>query len=136
MGYELRMTGHNQSFARFGGVNIAKNIIVSQALLGLLAGIGGMSEVMGIHQRFNWQDIPSYGWDGIVVAIIARNHPLLVVVASLFLAYLRTGGQVLNLLSDVPAEMVLVIQSIIILFVTAEAFLSRWRNRIVVQELA
>ena len=57
-----------------------------------------------------------------------------IVAASFFLAYLRVGGQVLNLMSDVPAEMVTVIQSIIILLITAEAFLAQWRYRITVRQ--
>jgi len=133
-GYEIRMTGANESFARFGGINVFKVVILCQLIMGLLAGIGGMGEVMGIHRRFNWQASPGYGWDGVVVAIIGRNHPLLIVAASFFLAYLRVGGQVLNLMSDVPAEMVTVIQSIIILLITAEAFLAQWRYRITVRQ--
>jgi len=132
-GYELRMTGANARFARFGGINVFKVVVLCQLILGLLAGVGGMEEVMGIHRRFNWQTSPGYGWDGVVVAIIGRNHPLLIVAAAFFLAYLRVGGQVLNLMSDVPAEMVSVIQSIIILLITAEAFLAQWRYRITVR---
>jgi ABC-type uncharacterized transport system permease subunit len=133
-GYELRMTGFNQKFARFGGINTLRIIVLSQVILGFVAGIGGITEVMGIHRRFNWQTSPGLGWDGVVVAIIARNHPLLVVAASLFLAYLKVGGQILNLMSDVPSEMVSVIQAIIMLLITAEAFLSQWRYRITVRQ--
>ncbi len=133
-GYELRTTGFNERFARFGGISVFKIIILCQVMLGFIAGIGGMTEVMGIHRRFNWQMSPGYGWDGIVVAIIGRNHPLLIIAAAFFLSYIRVGGQVLNLLSDVPSEMVFVIQSIIILLITAEAFLSQWKFRITVRE--
>lgn len=132
-GYEIRMTGFNRSFARFGGIGVLKVVVLVQVLLGLVAGVGGMTEVMGIHRRFNWQLSPGYGWDGVVVAIIGRNHPLLIILAALFLSYLRVGGQVLNLLSDVPSEMVVVIQAIIILLVTASAFLRRWRYRLTVR---
>lgn len=133
-GYEIRMTGFNERFARFGGINVVRIIVTCQLILGLLAGLGGMAEVMGIHRRFMWQSTPGWGWDGVVVAIIGRNHPLLIIAASFFLAYLRVGGQVLNLNSDVPSEMVTVIQWIIILLITAEAFLSRWRFRIMVRQ--
>jgi len=68
------------------------------------------------------------------VAIIGRNHPLLIIPASFFLAYLRVGGRVLNLMSDVPAEMITVIQSIIILLITAEAFLSQWKYRVTLRQ--
>lgn len=135
-GYEVRMTGFNEKFARFGGIRVSRVVILSQVILGLIAGIGGMTEVMGIHHRFNWQSSPGYGWDGVIVAIIGRNHPLLIIAASFFLSYMRVGGQVLTLMSDVPAEMVTVIQSVIILLITAEAFLSRWRYSITVREAA
>jgi len=59
---------------------------------------------------------------------------LLIIFASLFLAYLRIGGHVLNLLSDIPFEMVIVIESIIILLITAEAFLETMKYRITVKE--
>ncbi len=129
-GYEFRQTGYNKNFAKFGGINIVKVIILSQVLLGFIAGMGGMSEVMGIHGRFLWQNQPGYGWDGIIVAIIGRSHPILIVFSSFLLAYLRVGGQVLNLMGDVPAELVNVIQSLIILLITAEAFLGQWKYRI------
>jgi len=113
---------------------VFKVIIISQVIGGFIAGIAGMTEVMGIHRRFNWQMSPGYGWDGVVVAIIGRNHPISIIFASLFLAYLRVGGQVLNLLSDIPSEMVTVIEAIIILLITAEAFLEQWRYRITIKE--
>jgi simple sugar transport system permease protein len=133
-GYEIRSTGFNERFARFGGINVFKVIILCHVILGFLAAIGGTTEVMGIHRRFVWQDSPGYGWDGIIVAIIGRNHPLLIIPASFFLSYMRVGGRVLNLMSDVPAEMITVIQSIIILLITAEAFLSQWKYRITLRQ--
>lgn len=133
-GYEIRSTGFNERFARFGGINVFRVIVLCQVIMGFLAAFGGMTEVMGIHRRFLWQNSPGYGWDGIIVAIIARNHPLLIIPASFFLSYMRVGGRVLNLMSDVPAEMVQVIQSIIILLITAEAFLSQWKYRITVRQ--
>ena len=135
-GYEIRITGNNKKFAKFGGINVVKVIILAQVLSGMIAGIGGMTEIMGIHRRFMWQMSPGYGWDGVIVAIIGRNHPILIIFAALFLSYLRVGGQVLNLMADVPSELVLVIQSVIIMLITAEAFLSQWKNRITIKEAA
>lgn len=129
-GYELRMCGQNQEFAKFSGINVFKIVLLSQVLAGLIAGAGGVVEVMGVHHRFNWQSLPGYGWDGVIVAIIGRNHPILIIFAALFLSYLEVGGQVLNLMADVPSEMVSVIQSIIILLITAEAFLGNWKYKL------
>jgi len=134
LGYEIRITGFNINFARFAGINVFKVIVISQIIGGFIAAFGGMTEIMGIYRKFLWQLSPGYGWDGVIVAIIGRNNPLLIVFASLFLAYLRVGGKILNLLSDIPSEMITVIQSIIILFITAEAFLEGWKYRITVKE--
>ncbi len=133
-GYEIRTTGNNQKFAKFGGMNVIKVIILAQVISGMVAGIGGATEIMGLHRRFNWQMSPGYGWDGVIVAIIGRNHPLLIIFAALFLSYLRVGGQILNLMADVPSELVFVIQSVIIILITAEAFLSTWKNKITIKE--
>ncbi len=134
LGYEIRMVGFNFHFAKYSGIDVFKVIVLSSVIGGLFAGLGGMAEVMGIHRRFLWQSLPGYGWDGVVVAIIGKNNPILIMFASLFLAYLRIGGRVLNLLSDVPFEMVGVIESIIILLITAEAFLENVKYRITVKE--
>jgi len=133
-GYALRMTGLNQNFARFAGISTGSVIIYSQALGGALAGVGGAVEVMGIHRRFLWMMMPGYGWDGIIVAILARNNPLGVVVGALFLAYLRTGADIMARMTDVTSEMIAVIQGVMILLVTAQAFLAGWRHRIVVRQ--
>jgi simple sugar transport system permease protein len=135
-GYEVRMTGHNRKFAHFAGINTYKVVFGVPMLTGLLAGLGGMTEVMGIHERFNWQNSPGYGWDGVIVAIIGKNHPAYIVLASLLLAFLRVGGQQLKLMSDVPAELVLLIRSLMILLVTAEGLLTTWRNRIKIRQVA
>ncbi len=65
-----------------------------------------------------------YGFDGVIIAILARNQPpLLVPLAAVFLAYLRVGADVMAMYADVSAEMVSIIQAVIILLVTAEASL-------------
>jgi simple sugar transport system permease protein len=63
---------------------------------------------------------PGIGFEGIVVALLARNNPIGVLVAGLFYGYLRTGAQIMERSSDVTREVVLIIQAIIILLITAE----------------
>ena len=69
------------------------------------------------------------GFEGIVVSLLARNNPLAVPVAALFYGYLRAGADVMERTTDVTRELVLVIQAIIILLVTAESFLAFMRRR-------
>ena len=111
-GYEIRMTGQNPMFAKYSGINVNKVIINTQILGGFIAGIGGAVEVLGMYSRFEWQTSPNYGWDGIIVAILARNNPALVPVGAFFLAYLRVGADLMSRMTDVQNEVVAIIQGI------------------------
>ena len=133
-GYALRMTGLNLPFANYSGINTTSVITYSQVISGVVAGIGGAVEMLGIYHRFQWLALPGYGFDGIIVAILARNNPLGIPLAALFLAYLRTGADIMARTTDVSAEMITVIQAVMILLVTAQAFLAGWKHRIVVKE--
>ncbi len=122
-GYELRMVGANMKFARYGGVNTKRTIAQAMAVSGILAGLAGAHLTMGIHGRVITQITASLGFEGIVVALLARNNPLMVPIAALAYGYLRAGADIMERASDVPRELVLVIQAIIILLVTAERIL-------------
>jgi ABC-type uncharacterized transport system permease subunit len=122
-GYELRMVGANLKFARYGGINTRRTIVQTFAISGILAGLAGAHLTMGIHTRVISQITVSLGFEGIVVALLARNNPLVVPIAALAYGYLRAGADIMERSSDVSREMVLVIQAIIILLVTAERIL-------------
>lgn len=51
---------------------------MTQVIAGAVAGLGGAVEQMGMYQRFNWQDSPSYAWDGVIIAILSGNNPKMV----------------------------------------------------------
>ncbi|MCR2805133.1 ABC transporter permease [Paenibacillus soyae] len=133
-GYELRMTGSNRSFAEFSGIKTGRVIVTVHLIAGLLAGMGGSVEVLGMYTRFQWTDLPGYGLDGALVALLAKNNPLSVIGAALFLAYIRIGADQMSILSDVPAELVSIIQAVIILLISAEQFLKMWKNRKLLKE--
>lgn len=133
-GYEIRMVGKNAEFARFNGINIDKAIILSTTLAGATAGFAGMSEVMGIFHRFQWKELPGWGFESILIVILARNNPILIIPAALFFAYIKTGAQNAAVLGDIPSEIVVVIISIIIFLVTAELFFKNPRQQLTVEE--
>ncbi|MCC3372579.1 ABC transporter permease [Cohnella sp. REN36] len=133
-GYELRMTGSNRSFAEYSGINTTKVIITVHLLAGFLAGMGGSVEVLGMYTRFQWTSLPGYGLDGALVALLAKNNPLSVIGAALFLAYIRIGADQMARLSDVPAEMISIVQAVIILLISAEQFLKFWKTRMLLKE--
>lgn len=131
IGYEIRMLGYNLKFAEAGGIDVPRVILNAQVISGGVAGIAGAVEVTGRYHRFLWQALPGYGFDGIIVALLARNNPLGVPFAALFLGYLRTGARIMERQSDMSAEMVTVLQALVILLVTAQAFLSTWKQKMV-----
>ncbi|MEM7128244.1 MAG: ABC transporter permease [Chloroflexota bacterium] len=133
LGYEIRISGANLRFAEYGGINTKRVIVLSMAVSGILAGLAGAHLSLGLLKRLTLNLSPEIGFEGIVVALLARNDPKAVLVAGLFYGYLRTGAQIMERSSDVTREMVLVIQSVIILLITAERILpmlqSWWKKR-------
>ena len=133
-GYRIRLTGLNSSFARYSGIKTASVIMMSQVLGGFVAGAGGSIEILGMYRRFSWQSLPGYGWDGIIVAILARNNPALIPVGAFFLAYLRIGADLMARTSDVQSEVVYIIQGVMIVLIAAESFLAQYRHKLVFKE--
>ncbi|HHT45630.1 MAG TPA: ABC transporter permease [Fastidiosipila sp.] len=139
-GYQIRMIGINQNFATYSGMKVTGVVLLAHFLGGFLAGTGGAIEVLGRFNTFLWKELPGFGWTGITIAILAKNNPFGVPFAAFFIAYLNKGCQIMATRSDVPSEMIAIIQASIFLFFAAEHFLSGLRQRIVVkstqQELA
>ncbi|HMR66537.1 MAG TPA: ABC transporter permease [Anaerolineae bacterium] len=132
LGYEIKILGANRRFAEYGGINSKRVISLAMAVSGIFAGLAGAHLSMGLLRQLTLNLSPGIGFEGIVVALLARNNPKAVPVAGLFYAYLRTGAQIMERSSDVTREVVLIIQAIIILFVTAERILplvQQWWQR-------
>lgn len=134
LGHKIRMMGQNTHFARYAGIKVGSVIILSQVIGGAVAGIGGSVEVMGMYARFQWTSLPGYGWDGVILAILARNKPQFVPAAAIFLSYLRVGASSMASNTDVPKELITVIQAVMIMLVTAGALLKGLKHKMVIKE--
>lgn len=121
-GYEIRATGANPAAAQYGGIAIGRQIVLAMALSGALAGMVGINEVLGYRYRYYDSFSSGYGFTGIAVALLGRNHPVGVILASLLFGALLRGGLFVDIFTEhVSKDLVLVLQGIIILFVAAEA---------------
>jgi simple sugar transport system permease protein len=132
LGYEIRMIGANIKFADYGGINTRRTIMLAMAISGLIAGLAGAHLAMGIQGRLIAGISAGLAFEGVVVALLARNNPLVVPFTGLLYAYLRVGARFMESDSDVSFELVRVVQGGIILLITAEAllaFLQRERIR-------
>lgn len=126
-GFGLRMSGFNDRFARHVGINVKRGIWMSMAVSGILAGISGGILATGVHTRLVQRISGGMAFEGIIVSMLAQNRPLLVPVAALVYSYFRIGADIMERTSDVSREIVILVQAIMILFLTIKA-LPRIRN--------
>ncbi len=129
IGYEIRMIGANIKFANYGGVNTKRTIMLVMAISGAVAGLAGAHLAMGMHRRLILNISVGLAFEGVVVALLARNNPLVVPFTGLLYAYLRTGAQVMERDANISSEVVRIIQAVVILLITAEALVTFVRRR-------
>ena len=135
IGYKMRLIGSNMKFAKYSGVNIFSMCMLSAFIGGFLSGMGGAAEILGRHNRFQWMALPGFGWDGILIATIAGFNPKYVPIASLFIAYIKTGADIMNRTSDVASELVVVIQAFMILLIAAKGFMAGTQQKLIVKNI-
>ena len=125
-GYALRTAGQSEAAAVYAGIKPKKIIITTMCISGALAGFVAVNEIMGVHHRLLLNFPAGYGFTGIAVALMGRNHPIGILMASLLFGVLYQGGA--ELAFEVPKitrEMVVAIQGLIILFSGALALMLR-----------
>jgi len=135
-GYELRMCGYNRNFARYGGIHTGLYIVMPMAASGGLNGLAGALTTLGTHHRAIQGFTAGLGWNGIAVALIAREHPAGVLPAALFYAYLEAGAEAAMIHSSVSLELVTVVQALIFYLITAQGLFAFLRKRGFLQRLA
>jgi ABC-type uncharacterized transport system permease subunit len=129
MGFEMRAVGQSESAARTAGIDAARIRIIAMSIAGGLAGLVGVGEVLGNAGKFRLGFSPEYGFIGIAVALLGRNQPAGVVAAALLFGALHKGTADLDLETEhVTREVSLILQSLIILSVSAEGLWS-WLKR-------
>ena len=120
-GYEMKLTGQNERFARFIGIRTDRLVLVCMLLSGALCGLVGLFRVYGAEHLFRDSISRDYYFEGLMVAMIARYQPLAVVFLSLFFAALKIGAQGMELAAGVPNQIYLIIQTVVIFLMAAES---------------
>lgn len=129
LGFEIRMTGTNPSAARYAGVNVGRTIILTMIFSGMLAGLAGAIEVTALNYRHELGFSSGYGFDSIAIALLGKSHPAGVIIASILFGAMRNGATRMQFLTQIPVDVISVIQALILLFVAADAIV-RWIYRI------
>ncbi len=122
-GYRLRTVGSSEGAAAYAGIRPKRQIMIAMAVSGALAGMVGMNEIAGVNGKLLLDFVGGAGFTGIAVAVMGRNHPVGIVLASLLFGALFQGGAEVSF--DVPGftrDMVVMLQGFIVLFSGAMAY--------------
>lgn len=122
-GYELRVIGQNLKAARYAGISIKKNIVLTMALAGAFAGLAGSLHLMG---QAPYQLIgPSFstdttGFDAIGVALLGRTASIGILLAALLFGGLQQAGPYMELFAHIPGDLILIIQALVLFSIATE----------------
>ena len=129
-GYEMRMVGLNKDFAAAAGIPVNRSYTLAMMMSGGIVGLGGAIMIMGFFGRFLGSFSSGYGWDGMMIALLAQNHPLGVLPASLFYGALANGALSMQSATGVPQAVVVMVQGSVVFFVTVTVFVSYIKRRL------
>ena len=123
IGYEYRAVGANPDAARYGGMSVTRIYISVMSVAGALGGLAAVDLMSGVLHRASPGFSGGLGFEAIALALLGRSHPGGVVVAGLLFGALRTGGQEMQVATDVPIDLILVVQALVVGFIAAPALI-------------
>lgn len=132
IGYRIRAVGLNTAASRYAGMHVQRTVILSMTLSGMMAGLAGAVEILGLHHRMFEPTAVSagYGFSGIVAALFGKLHPLGIIPASILFGGLLVGGDKMQRATQVPQVLILAILGLVVLLViTTDYFVKQRANR-------
>lgn len=120
LGFQFRAVGENPNAARVAGMNVKNIYLFAMLISGALVGLAGTSQVLGtVTTGFTGGIDAGIGFDAITVALLGRSRPIGVLVAGILFGALKAGGYSMQAAQGIPIDIVLVVQSLIVLFIAA-----------------
>ena len=120
-GFEIRTVGTNPNAGRYAGINSSKITFLTLAISGALAGLAGAIEVTALNFRHELGFSVGYGFDAIAIALLGRNNPIGVFIAAILFGAMKNGATRMQFLTQIPVDIISIIQALILLFVAADA---------------
>jgi len=134
LGFQLRSVGFNATAARANGMSVGRMLALSMGISGALAGLAGIVQILGLAHHMTDTVAAGYGFDAIAVALLARSNPWAVLPAAFLFGALRNGASFMQLETQVSADLVSVVQAMVIIFVAAPVIV-RWLFRLRAQPI-
>jgi len=120
LGFRFRAVGENPAAARVAGIDVGRMYFTVMLIAGALVGIAGISQILGTEVNgFSGNIDAGIGFDAITVALLGRSSPLGILAAGLLFGAFKTGGFTMQSSQGIPIEIILVVQSLIVLFIAA-----------------
>jgi simple sugar transport system permease protein len=120
IGFDIRAMGYNPLAAAYAGIERWKVVMIVFTAGGITAGLSGAVHVMGRPPTYaiysGMPDIKGLGFEGLAVSMIGRNHPIGIIFAAIFFGGLLSGGRMMQMIAQVPLEMVRVVEGVVVLF--------------------
>ena len=131
-GYQLKACGANRHAARYAGISDKRNLIVSMAIAGALAGAGACLYTLSGNTEFFWstyQSLPAVGFNGIPVALLASCHPIGVIFSGLFMSMLNISGLQITKLTAYNEYITDVIIAVIVYLSAFSLIIKTWLTK-------
>ncbi len=119
-GFEIKVSGVNPDFARFSGISVNKVRISVMLMSGMIAGLAGAAEIMGVQGRFLSGFSPDFGTSGMLVALLGNSSGIGIYISAIFMGILKAGSLTLERSAGVSRALAVVIQALIICFVSVK----------------
>ena len=130
IGVQITITGDNPDAGLYSGINIKRLIIIILMVSGAIAGLAGMAEVTGVQHRLRQNISLGYGFTGVIIAWLARNHPLGIIFYTFFMATVFVGGELLQISYGLPKAMIDLFQGTILFCVLGLELFGEYKLKI------
>jgi len=125
VGFEIRAVGANPEASRYAGMKPRRLVVLTMSVAGMLAGLAGTVTILGINHHMNATYPTAVGFDAITVALLARSSPIGILFSGLFFGALEAGSSQMQIQAGVPADLIGLLEAIILFFLVISPVLRR-----------
>lgn len=124
-GFELRTVGMNPNAARYAGIKVARQTVITMTIAGGLAGLAGAIQTQGVYHLFQTDQSLTLGFDSIAVALLAGSNPIGIIPSAFLFGVMGAGSGSMQLASGVPSQLIQIVQALILMFVAADQIIRK-----------